>query len=60
LSTGKALAGGISSAKGALSSWITSFKHPQLHQEGGRDSLEHKAGSRPPQQPEIEAEKVAT
>ena len=60
-STGKALAGGISSAKGALSSWITSFKHPQQPQEQGRDTVEdlaHKNGGH--DQHEIEDEKVVT
>lgn len=41
VSTSKVLAGGISTAKGALSSWITSFRHPQPQQDDGIDQPVH-------------------
>lgn len=52
--TGRAVAGGISTAKGALSSWITSFKTPPTSSQAtveSPDSAEHKT-------PECEAEKA--
>ena len=58
-STGKALAGGISTAKGALSSWITSFKQPHQNLDSGRDAEIKNGDDRTPQLDLSETEAAA-